>query len=77
MTMHGANRLGQGMVFTERKLLRTATLKKTESRSSTSDPHGKAVAERMLETVLESLDDSKAENVVTLDIQGKSALADF
>ena len=65
------------MVFTERKLLRTATLKKTENRSSASDPHGKTAAERILETVLESLDDSKAENIVTLDIQGKSALADY
>ncbi len=57
--------------------MRTATVKKAETRSSSSDLHGRADAERILETVLESLDDSKAENVVTLDIQGKSALADY
>ena len=31
---------------------------------------------RALETVLASLDDSKAENIVSIDIQGKSSLAD-
>jgi ribosome-associated protein len=32
---------------------------------------------RALETVLASLDDSKAENIVSIDIQGKSSLADY
>src|ERR1044071_5595876 len=31
---------------------------------------------RALETVLASLEDSKAENIVTIDIQGKSSLGD-
>lgn len=31
---------------------------------------------RALNTVLASLDDSKAENIVSIDIQGKSSLAD-
>lgn len=63
-------------VFIERKLLRTQTLKKAQNRPSPSDPHGRAVAEQILQTVLASLDDSKAEDIVSLDIQGKSALAD-
>ena len=63
-------------VFTERKLLRTQTLKKAVAVPSPSDPDGRAVAERMLRTVLASLDASKAEDIVSLDIKGKSALAD-
>jgi ribosome-associated protein len=30
-----------------------------------------------METVVASLEDSKAENIVTIDIQGKSSLADY
>lgn len=63
-------------VFTERKLLRTQTLKKAVAVPSPSDPDGHAVAERILRTVLASLDASKAEDIVSLDIKGKSALAD-
>lgn len=63
-------------VFTERKLLRTQTLKKAVAVPSPSDPDGRAVAERILRTVLASLDASKAEDIVSLDIKGKSALAD-
>lgn len=43
---------------------------------SPSDPDGRAVADQILRTVLASLDDSKAEETVSLDIQGKSLLAD-
>jgi ribosome-associated protein len=32
---------------------------------------------RAIETVVASLDDSKAENITTIDIRGKSALADY
>ena len=32
---------------------------------------------RALETVLASLEDSKAENIVSIDIQGKSVLGDY
>lgn len=38
---------------------------------------GVDAAQRALETVLASLDDSKAEDIVTIDIAGKSALGDF
>jgi len=34
-------------------------------------------ADDVLKTVLESLDDSKAEEIVSIDIAGKSALADY
>jgi len=64
-------------VFIERKLLRTQTLKKADTMPSPSDPDGRAVADQILRTVLASLDDSKAENTVSLDIQGKSLLADY
>jgi ribosome-associated protein len=64
-------------VFIERKLLRTQTLKKADAMPSPSDPDGRAVADQILRTVLASLDDSKAENTVSLDIQGKSLLADY
>jgi ribosome-associated protein len=38
---------------------------------------GVDAADRALETVLSSLEDSKAEDIVTLNIAGKSALADY
>ena len=38
---------------------------------------GADAARRALETVIASLDDSKAEDIVTLNIAGKSALADY
>ena len=56
--------------------MRTQTLKKADTMPSPSDPHGRADADQILRTVLASLDDSKAEDTVSLDIQGKSALAD-
>lgn len=36
-----------------------------------------AGAEAALRTAIESLEDSKAENIVSIDIQGKSSLADY
>src|SRR5690606_38179798 len=38
---------------------------------------GNADVSRALETVLASLDDSKAEDIVSIDIQGKSSLGDY
>ncbi|OQM74693.1 ribosome silencing factor [Pseudaminobacter manganicus] len=38
---------------------------------------GNATASRAIETVLASLEDSKAENIVSIDIQGKSSLGDY
>ncbi len=50
--------------------------KKAEVQSSPAGIGGIEPASPLLKTVLESLDDSKAENVISIDIQGKSALAD-
>ncbi|RWB69272.1 MAG: ribosome silencing factor [Mesorhizobium sp.] len=38
---------------------------------------GNAAATLGLDTVLASLEDSKAENIVSIDIQGKSSLGDY
>ncbi|MDX8441220.1 ribosome silencing factor [Bradyrhizobium sp. Arg314] len=38
---------------------------------------GNAAASLAIDTVLASLEDSKAENIVSIDIQGKSSLGDF
>lgn len=38
--------------------------------------NGSDAVARALETVLASLDNSKAENIVSIDIQGKSSIAD-
>ena len=38
---------------------------------------GNASVSRALEIVLASLEDSKAENLVSIDIQGKSSIADY
>lgn len=57
--------------------MRTTTLGNPANKQvSTSEPHGKAVADQILSIVLSSLDESKAEDLVSLDISGKSALAD-
>jgi ribosome-associated protein len=42
-----------------------------------SQERGADAAARALETVLASLEDSKAEDIVTIDIAGKSALGDY
>lgn len=38
---------------------------------------GESFASPALKTVLESLDDSKAENIISIDIQSKSSLGDY
>ena len=38
---------------------------------------GNETVSRAINTVLASLEDSKAENIVSIDIQGKSSLADY
>jgi len=59
------------------KTLRTATTKKAQLAPSPAGLSGTLAAENpVLETVLRSLDNSKAENIVPIDIQGKSAIAD-
>ncbi len=42
-----------------------------------SSERGADAAARALQAVLASLEDSKAENIVTIDIAGKSALGDY
>lgn len=64
------------LVFNERTLLRTHTLKKDDTAPSLSETRGVAAADRIIKTVLASLDDSKAEDIVSINIKGKSALAD-
>jgi len=44
---------------------------------STSPERGDDAADRALQLVLASLEDSKAEDIVTIDIAGKSALGDY
>jgi ribosome-associated protein len=58
------------------KTLRTATTKKALITPSPTGLSGSLAAEYpVLDTVLLSLDDSKAENIVPIDIHGKSPLA--
>jgi len=63
---------------TEREKLTTAL----ESGAAARAPHriartAHSAVEAVLETVTASLEDSKAEELVTIDIQGKSALGDY
>lgn len=58
------------------KTLRTAQSRKAESAPSPARLGGTTATSQALTTVLASLDDSKAENIVSIDIQGKSSLAD-
>ncbi len=58
------------------KTLRTALRKKADSVPSPAGISGFDASSRALETVLASLEDSKAENIVPIDIQGKSSLGD-
>lgn len=57
--------------------MRTATLKKADIKPSTPDLGDQAAADRALELVRESLDDSKAEDIISIDIRGKSPMADY
>ena len=56
--------------------LRTALAKKAPLVPSQAGLSHFDDSRRALQTVLASLDDSKAENIVPIDIQGKSSLAD-
>ena len=57
--------------------MRTATPKKVDNQPSTSELSGHASAQRTLDLITDSLETSKAVDIVPLDIQGKSALADY
>ncbi len=63
--------------WTKGKTLTTVHAKgKTQRLLPTSTDRGAEAAHRALELVLASLEDSKAEDIVTIDIAGKSALGD-
>ena len=57
--------------------MRATTLKKADLAPSKPDIGDTDAAKRVLELVMESLDDSKAEDIVSIDIQGKSAMTDY
>jgi ribosome-associated protein len=57
------------------KTLRTALRKKADIAPSPAGMND--IVSRALSAVLASLEDSKAENIVPIDIQGKSSLADY
>jgi len=57
--------------------LRTALRKKAEVQPSPAGISRNDDASRAIETVLASLEDSKAENIVSIDIQRKSSLGDY
>jgi ribosome-associated protein len=59
------------------KTLRTALRKKADIMPSPAGISGNDTASRAIKTVLASLEDSKAENIVSIDIQGKSSLGDY
>ena len=56
--------------------LRTATSKKATKDPSPAEIASVSPVSRALNTILTSLEDGKAEAIVSIDIQGKSALAD-
>ncbi len=58
------------------KTLRTAHLSEAYIDPSQAKAGAASARPQVLNTVLESLEDSKAEDLVTIDIRGKSALAD-
>ena len=69
---------GDLVVLAEKgKTLRTALRKKADIAPSPAGIGVSDASSRALETVLASLDDSKAENIVSIDIQGKSSLGDY
>ncbi len=73
--MHGCAR--RACSCRKGKTLRTALRKKADIQPSPAGISGDADVSRALETVLASLDDSKAEDIVSIDIQGKSSLGDY
>jgi ribosome-associated protein len=64
------------VLVSEGKTLRTALRKKADIVPSPAGIDGNASVSRAITIVLASLEDSKAENIVSIDLYGKSALAD-
>jgi len=68
---------GTQLFLSEREdTLRTALQKKASILPSPAGASESGLS-RALQTALRSLEDSKAENIVSIDIQGKSPLADY
>lgn len=65
------------LFFTERYSLRTAIEKEGVTTPSPAKISGEATVSQALETLLASLEDSKAEDIITIDLRGKSALGDY
>lgn len=65
------------LFFLERYYLRTAVEKKGVSTTSPAPVSGEATVSRALEVLIASLEDSKAEDIITIDLRGKSALGDY
>ncbi|MBX8826285.1 ribosome silencing factor [Ochrobactrum sp. SFR4] len=65
------------LFFTERYSLRTAIEKKGVTTPSPAEVSGEATVSHALEVLLASLDDSKAEDIISIDLRGKSALGDY
>jgi ribosome-associated protein len=59
------------------KTLRTAIQRKASVMPSPAGVSRNDELSRSIKTVLASLEDSKAENIVSIDIQGKSSLGDY
>lgn len=57
--------------------MRTTTLKKAAPAPSAPGIGEHDAADRVLELVRECLEDSKAEDIISINIQGKSAMADY
>ncbi|MBI1622202.1 ribosome silencing factor [Aquamicrobium sp. cd-1] len=57
--------------------MRTALQKEADSKPSAAGVDGIAEISRALDLVLASLEDSKAEEIVTIDLLGKSTLGDY
>lgn len=51
--------------------------KKATKKTAAPKPQADARATALLKAIIHSLDDAKAENVVTVDLVGKSSIADF
>ncbi len=64
-----------GLICAKGTTLPTALLQKAATAPSPAGKSGTSASTAITE-VLASLEDSKAENIVTIDIQGKSSLAD-
>ncbi len=57
--------------------MRTAIEKKGVITPSSAEVSGEATVTHALEVLLASLEDSKAEDIISIDLRGKSALGDY